>query len=59
MGFYQPAQTIIDARKHGVEIRPVDINFSDWDNKLEADDSEETVDRTKAKYCGLRLGFRK
>src|SRR5207302_8830077 len=35
MGFYQPAQIIIDARKHGVEVKPIDINYSDWDNKLE------------------------
>ena len=35
MGFYQPAQIIGDARKHGVEVRPVDINYSMWDNKLE------------------------
>ena len=35
MGFYQPAQIVIDARKHGVEVRPVDINYSDWDNMLE------------------------
>jgi error-prone DNA polymerase len=28
MGFYQPAQIIIDARKH-VEVRPVDINHSE------------------------------
>ena len=35
MGFYQPAQIVIDAKKHGVEVRPVDINYSDWDNKLD------------------------
>ena len=35
MGFYQPAQIVIDARKHDVEVRAVDINLSDWDNKLE------------------------
>ena len=35
MGFYQPAQIVIDARKHGVEAEPVDVNYSDWDNKLE------------------------
>lgn len=28
MGFYAPAQIVRDAREHGVEIRPVDINFS-------------------------------
>jgi error-prone DNA polymerase len=35
MGFYQPAQLVRDARQHGVEIRPVDVNFSDWDCTLE------------------------
>jgi error-prone DNA polymerase len=35
MGFYQPAQLVRDARDHGVEIRDVDINFSDWDCLLE------------------------
>jgi len=35
MGFYQPAQLVRDARAHGVEIRAVDVNFSDWDCTLE------------------------
>jgi len=34
MGFYQPAQLVRDARQHGVEIRAVDVNFSDWDCTL-------------------------
>src|SRR5690606_14183887 len=25
MGFYSPAQLVIDARQHGVEVRPVDV----------------------------------
>ena len=49
MGFYQPAQIIADARKHEVEVRPVDINFSEWDNTLE---------EQSGKYRTLRLGFR-
>jgi error-prone DNA polymerase len=49
MGFYHPAQIVIDARKHGVELRPVDINHSEWDNLL-----EKKTDR----YCPVRLGFR-
>ncbi|MGF6926583.1 error-prone DNA polymerase [Chitinophaga sp. W2I13] len=49
MGFYQPAQIVIDARKHGVEVRPADVNLSLWDNILE----EKT-----GKLCALRLGFR-
>src|SRR5215467_9338499 len=35
MGFYQPAQLVRDARQHGVEVRQVDVNFSDWDCTLE------------------------
>jgi error-prone DNA polymerase len=49
MGFYQPAQIVIDAQKHNVQVREVDVNFSIWDNKL-----EEKTD----KYFALRLGFR-
>ena len=49
MGFYQPAQIVIDARKHGVDVRPVDINHSFWDNVLE---------EKSGKYHALRLGFR-
>src|SRR5579883_2536988 len=35
MGFYQPAQLVRDARAHGGEGRPVDVNFSEWDFTLE------------------------
>lgn len=49
MGFYQPAQIVSDARKHGVEVRSVDINYSAWDNLL-----EEKV----GSYFAIRLGFR-
>lgn len=49
VGFYQPAQIVIDAQKHRVEVRPVDINCSKWDNLLE----EKSV-----KYYAVRLGFR-
>jgi len=49
MGFYQPAQIIIDAKKHGVDVRPIDINYSNWDNLLE---------EKSGKYFALRLGFR-
>jgi error-prone DNA polymerase len=49
MGFYQPAQIVIDARKHGVVVLPVDINYSQWDNLL---------DEKGGRYCAVRLGFR-
>lgn len=35
MGFYAPAQLIRDAREHGVEIRPIDVNHSQWETTLE------------------------
>jgi error-prone DNA polymerase len=49
MGFYAPAQIVRDASDHGVEIRPVDVNHSDWDCTLE---------RGKTGALVLRLGFR-
>ncbi len=35
MGFYAPAQIVRDAREHGVQVRPVDVNHSRWDCTLE------------------------
>ena len=35
MGFYAPAQLVRNAREHGVEVRPVDVNCSDWESTLE------------------------
>src|SRR3712207_2712868 len=51
MGFYAPAQLVRDARNHGVEIRPVDINHSRWDCTLEPTRSP----RRFAVRLGLRL----
>jgi error-prone DNA polymerase len=49
MGFYAPAQIVRDARAHGVEVRPPDLNHSDWDSTLEP---------TMAARSALRLGLR-
>jgi len=49
MGFYSPAQIVRDAREHGIEIRPVSANASDWDCTLE---------RRADGALALRLGFR-
>lgn len=35
MGFYAPAQLVRDARAHGVEVRAVDVQVSDWESTLE------------------------
>ena len=49
MGFYAPAQIVRDAREHGVEVRPADINASHWDN---------TIEPAAGDGLALRLGFR-
>ncbi|WP_461426869.1 error-prone DNA polymerase [Gymnodinialimonas sp.] len=49
MGFYAPAQIVRDAREHGVEVQPVCINRSGWDNIMERTEKGDLV---------LRLGFR-
>ena len=35
LGFYGPAQLVQDAQRHGVEVRPVDVQHSAWDCSLE------------------------
>src|SRR5579863_486491 len=49
MGFYAPAEIVRDVREHDVEVRPIDVSFSEWDNTLERDE--------RGTLC-LRLGFR-
>jgi len=54
MGFYAPAQLIRDARNHGVEILPIDVNHSDWDCTLEP----TPTGKSAAPRWDLRLGMR-
>jgi error-prone DNA polymerase len=35
MGFYSPSQLVQDARRHGIDVRPVDITVSGWESTLE------------------------
>ena len=66
MGFYAPAQIVRDAREHGVAVRPVDINDSDWDCTLEPLEIAPT-ERLHYRHadmagdigtrCAVRLGF--
>lgn len=65
MGFYAPAQLVRNAREHGVEVRPVDVNESQWESGLEARGKErgaKGVERTPNADVvptphALRLGF--
>jgi error-prone DNA polymerase len=49
MGFYAPAQLVRDASVHGVEVRPISVDASDWDCTLERRADDEPA---------LRLGLR-
>jgi len=49
MGFYGPAQLVRDARAHGVEVRPVDVQESGYESHLERREDGEPA---------LRLGMR-
>jgi error-prone DNA polymerase len=57
MGFYAPAQLIRDAQEHGVEVQPVDVNYSDWDCTLEDEPGVPAEEVTDAK-AKIRLGLR-
>ena len=51
MGFYTPSQLVQDARRHGVEVRPVDALSSEWDCTL------QTSSEGGAAQPAVRLGF--
>ncbi|ANQ87116.1 DNA polymerase III subunit alpha [Azoarcus olearius] len=54
MGFYAPAQLLQDARRHGVEVRPVDVTASAWDATLEDLPADPDAGRRPAVRLGLR-----
>jgi error-prone DNA polymerase len=49
MGFYSPSTILQDAQKHGVEVRPVLVDKSDWDC---------TIERTRDGCAAIRVGVR-
>ena len=55
MGFYHPATILKDAQRHGLKVRCVDINISEWNCTLESSQFLET--RNEKRETILRLGF--
>ena len=55
MGFYAPAQIVRDAQEHGVAVRDVDINASDWDCTLEPLDTPEPLEMSAHAREGERI----
>jgi error-prone DNA polymerase len=65
MGFYAPQQLVRSARDHGVEVRSIDVNHSDWESTLERGTDGEGMDaRGRATHgavagsAAVRLGMR-
>ncbi|MFQ6551914.1 error-prone DNA polymerase [Aestuariibius insulae] len=60
MGFYAPAQIVRDAAEHGVTVRDVDVNYSDWDCTLEpvAGQTRRVPPGDRGTGFALRLGLR-
>ena len=60
MGFYSPSQLVQDAKRHDVDIRPVDIFTSQWSCTLEKPDDLYSESR-QGSYSqpALRLGFQR
>ncbi|WP_434604229.1 error-prone DNA polymerase [Pseudomonas sp. R1-7] len=49
MGFYSPDQILQDARRHQLQIHPVDVRASDWECSLEPMEGRQPA---------IRMGFR-
>jgi error-prone DNA polymerase len=66
MGFYAPAQIVRDAREHGVEVRPPDINYSSYESTLEPRPEiapplhalHREMEGDIRTRCAIRLGLR-
>jgi error-prone DNA polymerase len=58
MGFYAPAQIIRDVKEHGVLVRSVDVNFSEWDCTLEPPSDNPLPQWGRGGKWALRLGLR-
>jgi len=54
LGFYSPSSIVQDAKRHGVEVRPVDVTVSEWESRLEPPSS---LREGRGEGPALRLGF--
>jgi error-prone DNA polymerase len=54
MGFYTPATLVEDAKRHGVEVLPIDINKSQWNCTLTpiGEEGQSPVERAKRDLYG-------
>ena len=57
MGFYSPSQLVQDARRHGVQVLPVDVAVSGWEAALEEPAGHGTQGAAPAVRLGLNSLF--
>ena len=55
MGFYSAATIIEDAKRHGIEVRPIDVVRSEWDCTLEPGHADTGPETTR---YAVRMGAR-
>ncbi len=61
MGFYSPSQLMQDARKHGVQVRAIDVTCSAWDCTLEPASPSDDLPQypgIRPAQAAVRLGLR-
>ncbi len=56
MGFYSSSQLVQDARRHDIEVRPVNIHCSDWESTLERPTRHGEIASSQP---AIRLGFQR
>ncbi|MGZ2746126.1 error-prone DNA polymerase [Burkholderia stagnalis] len=55
MGFYSPSQLVQDAKRHGVQVLPIDVTQSNWEASLEALPGQPPPHGQPAVRLGLSL----
>ena len=55
MGFYSPAQIIDDAKRHGIRVLPVDVNYSSWDCTVSVLPQQDSPIQRNTIRLGLRM----
>ena len=55
MGFYSPSQIVQDAKRHGIEVLPIDVQCSSWDHRQEPETAEPGA---SSPASSMRLGLR-
>jgi error-prone DNA polymerase len=59
MGFYSPSQIVQDAKRHDIQVLPLDVQHSDWDHQLSPEVAPgTTMSDSITPASAMRLGLR-